>query len=135
MKLRILNLIILILISSLTISCDNDEDINNECIEYATGYVTSVNAPDIGIVNETINIEVNFGVYNGCGKFEKFIETKNGNVRIIEVETKYEGCICTQDASIRTTNYKFIANNVGEYELKFKSSQTEFITVLLTINN
>jgi hypothetical protein len=35
------------------------------------GYVTSVNSPTTGTVNETIKIEVNFRV-NGCGGFEKF---------------------------------------------------------------
>jgi len=134
MKLKVLNFFVLIFISSLIIGCDNDDDKNNECIEYEIGYVTSVNAPSTGNINETINIEVNFGVFNGCGGFGKFIETENGNVKTIEVEAKYEGCICTQDAPIRTVNYEFTTSNAGEYELNFKSSSTEFITVNLTIN-
>ena len=136
MKLKALFFFVLIFISSLLISCDNDNDNDkiNECIEYEIGYITSIDAPTTGSVNENINIEVNFGVFNGCGRFEKFIETENGNVRTIEVEAKYEGCICTQDAPIRTTNYEFTASNAGEYELNFKSSPTEFITVNLTIN-
>lgn len=134
MKLKVLYFSVLVFISSFIFSCANDDDINNECIEYEVGYVTSVNAPTTVSVNETINIEVNYGVYNGCGGFGKFIETENGNVRIIEVEAKYEGCICTQDAPIRTTNYEFTASTTGEYELNFKSSPTEFITVILTIN-
>ncbi len=134
MKLKDLNYFFLIIISSLIISCDNNDDENNECIEYEVGYITSVNAPSSGNVNETIDIEVNFGVFNGCGGFGKFIETENGNVRTIEVEAKYEGCICTQDAPIRTTNYEFTVNNAGEYELNFKSSPTEFITVNIIIN-
>ncbi len=134
MKLKNLKFFFLIFISSLIISCDNNDDENNECIEYEVGYVASVNAPTSGNVNETINIEVNFGVFNGCGGFGKFIETENGNVRTIELEAKYEGCICTQDAPIRTANYEFTASNTGEYELNFKSSPTEFITVNITIN-
>ena len=134
MKLKVLSFFVLFFISGLIISCGNDDDKNNECIEYEVGYVTSVNAPTTGNVNETINIEVNFGVFNGCGEFEKFIETQNGNVRTIEVEAKYEGCVCTQEAPIRTTNYEFTVSNAGEYELNFKSSQTEFITVTITIN-
>lgn len=134
MKLNILNFFVLMFISSLIISCDKDDDKNIECIEYKLGYVTSVNAPPTGNTNETINIELNFSVFNGCGGFRKFIETENGNVRTIEVEAKYEGCICTQDTPIRTTNYEFTTSNAGEYELNFKSSPTEFITVNLTIN-
>ncbi len=134
MKLQLLPLFILIILSSGIISCDSDNDEENECIEYEMSYVTSVDAPTSGTINESINIEVNFGVYNGCGGFGNFIETTNGNVRTIEVEAKYEGCICTQDAPIRAATYEFIATNSGDYELKFKSSPTEFITVNLTIN-
>lgn len=134
MKLKVLNLLVLIFISSLIISCENDDDKNSECVEYEIGYVTSVNAPTTGTINEAIDIEVNFGVFNGCGGFGKFIETENGNVKTIEVEAKYKGCICTQDVPIRTTHYVFTAKNKGEYELNFKSSPTEFITVNLTIN-
>lgn len=134
MKLKILNFFVLIFISSFIISCNNDDYENNTCISYETGYVTSVNAPTTGNVNETITIAVNFGVFNGCGRFEKFTETDNGNMKTIEVEAKYEGCICTQEAPIRTANYEFTARDAGEYKLNFKSSPTEFITINLTIN-
>tara|TARA_R110002049_G_scaffold306173_2_gene504188 strand:+ start:1018 stop:1419 length:402 start_codon:yes stop_codon:yes gene_type:complete len=133
MKLKALNFITIIFISSLIISCDND-DKENGCISTKTEYVTSVDSPTTGMVNEKISIEINFQVFNGCGGFGKFIETENGNIKTIEVEAKYEGCICTQDAPIRTTNYEFIANSTGNYELNFKSSPTEFITVYMTIN-
>ena len=126
-------LLISIMIFGLLVNC-NDDDKEDECITSKTEYVTSVNSPTTGMVNQTINIEVKFGVSNGCGGFGKFIETENGNTRIIEVEAKYVGCICTQDAPIRTINYEFMTNNAGDYKLNFKSSPTEFITVNLTIN-
>ncbi|WP_191859493.1 hypothetical protein [Hanstruepera ponticola] len=141
MKLNLLNFLVLIIISSLVVCCENNDDSveeNNACIEYETGYVTSVNAPDTGTINETINIEVNFGVYNGCGTFGKFIESEEGYVRTIELEAKYLGCVCSQNAPILTTNYEFTPTDVGEYELRFKSrpspSPSEFITVHITIN-
>ena len=128
-------ILILTIIGNIIFNCDdNDERSNNECTKYEIGYVTSVNAPTTGNINEIINIEVNFRVFNGCGGFGKFIETENGNIRTIEVVAKYKGCICTQDAPIRTTNYEFTASNEGEYELNFKSSPTEFMTVNMTIN-
>ncbi|EGV42836.1 hypothetical protein BZARG_3032 [Bizionia argentinensis JUB59] len=134
MKKKNIILIIPIIFFGIIMSCTDNDDREDECITNKTEYITSVNSPKTGIVNETINIEVNFGVSNGCGGFGKFIETQNGNNKTIEVEAKYEGCICTQDAPIRTVNYEFIANSVGDYELNFKSSSTEFITVNLTIN-
>ena len=129
----------IILFSTITLglfsSCNkNDDEKEEECITNKTEYVTSVNSPATGTVNQNVTIEVIFGVSNGCGGFGKFIETENGTTRIIEVEAKYVGCICTQDAPIRTTNYEFITNTAGNYELKFKSSPTEFITVNLMIN-
>jgi hypothetical protein len=133
MKLKFFYLTALLIISSLIISCESDEQ-NKECIEYDIGYVTSVNSPTTGAVNETIKIEVNFRVINGCGGFEKFIETENGNSKTIEVEAKYEGCVCTLNIPIRTVNYDFKASKSGDYQLNFKSSPTEFITANITIN-
>lgn len=128
---RKLMLILSILLLTV-ISCSKDHD--NNCIENNTEYVTSVNSPSTGTVNESINIEVGFGVHNGCGNFGKFIETENGNTKTIEVEARYEGCACTLEAPIRKTNYVFKTQNSGNYILKFKSSSTEFIIVNLTIN-
>ncbi|MFT5963455.1 MAG: hypothetical protein ACI9L6_000157 [Flavobacterium sp.] len=133
MKLKFFYLTTLIIISSLTISCESDDQ-NKECIEYDIGYVTSVNSPTTGTVNETIKIEVNFRVINGCGGFEKFIETQSGNSKTIEVEAKYEGCVCTQALEIRRVNYDFKTAKSGDYQLNFKSSPTEFITANITIN-
>lgn len=114
-------------------SCSNEEQKNN-CIENKIAYVTSLNSPLTGKVNENINIEVSFGVNNGCGNFGKFIETGSGNTKTIEVEARYEGCVCTMDAPTRKTNYVFKTQNSGNYIFKFKSSSTEYITVNLTIN-
>ncbi|WP_338356891.1 hypothetical protein [Yeosuana marina] len=134
MKKENIILLISIMIFGLLASC-NDDDKEDECISNKTEYVTSVNSPTTGVVNETINIEVDFQVHNGCGQFGKFIETQNNNnVKNIEIEAKYEGCICTDNLPIRTVIYKFIPNNTGNYKLNFKSSPTEFITVNITIN-
>ena len=113
-------------------SCSKEQDSN--CIENKIAYVTLINSPSTGSVNQNITIEVSFGVNNGCGNFGKFIETQNGNTKTIEVEAKYEGCVCTLDAPIRKTNYVFKTQNSGNYILKFKSSSTEFITANLMIN-
>ena len=102
---------------------------------YVTEYVIAVNSPTTGMVNETSNIEVLFRISgSSCYKSAEFIETSNGNSRNIEIVAKYEGDVCTFDAPIETITYQFITNNVGDYELKFKSSPTESITINLTIN-
>lgn len=119
---------------TLFLSCTNDSEyIIPEYI--IPEYVIAVNSPTTGMVNETINIEVSFRVGgSSCYKSAEFIETSIGNSRIIEIEAKYEGDICTLDAPIKTITYQFMTSNVGDYQLKFKSSPTEFITINLTIN-
>lgn len=134
MKRKNIILLISIVIFGIVVSCNDDNDEKNECITNNIEYVTSINSPNTGTINETVNIEVNFKVSDGCGGFGKFIESENGNIRNIEVEAKYEGCICTQAFESKTVNYEFKSTNSGNYELKFKSSPTEFITVNLTIN-
>ncbi|MBA6153816.1 hypothetical protein [Gelidibacter maritimus] len=121
------------LILGLLIGCSSD-DKNDKCISTQTVFVTSVDAPKTGNVNKALDIEVNFQVTNGCGGFGKFIEKKDGNTRVIEVEAKYVGCICTDNLPIRTVNYEFITSEVGNHALKFKSSPTDFVTINLTIN-
>jgi hypothetical protein len=124
--------LIISLLLFVVFSCSKEQE--NNCVENKIEYVSSINSPSTGTVNENINIEVSFGVNNGCGNFGKFIETQNGNTKTIEVEARYEGCVCTMDAPTRKTNYVFKTQTSGNYILKFKSSSTEFITANLTIN-
>ena len=124
-------LIILSILLSINISCSEND--KSDCIDNKLAYVTSVNSPSNGVINEIINVEVNFQVNNGCGEFGEFIEKQNGNVRILEVKAIYVGCICTDNLPIRTVNYKFTTKIPGDYELRFKSSETNYITVNLLI--
>jgi len=137
MKTKIVFKIFAFLIFAIITSCNNDDDKSDDqnlCLENIFAGVSDVIAPSTGTVDETITVQVEFGVGNGCGQFGRFIETQNGNSRTVEVEARYEGCICTQDAPIRTVNYQFIPKTAGIYELKFKSNSTEFVTVNITVN-
>ncbi|PHR96116.1 MAG: hypothetical protein COA80_09310 [Leeuwenhoekiella sp.] len=135
MIVKTLNLILLVCSFSLILSCNTkNDDHEMSCTSSGIAYVTSVDAPTQVEINETINIAVEFQLLNGCGQFGKFIETQDGATRIIEVEATYEGCICTQDLPIRTTNYEFKVNSAGNYKLNFRSSETEFIVVTLSVN-
>ncbi|MDC9721210.1 MAG: hypothetical protein PSN34_00370 [Urechidicola sp.] len=125
-------ILILSFLFLILISCSEKE--NEECIDNSIALITSVNAPSVGVVNEIINIEVKFQVRNGCGKFGRFIETGNINVKTIEVEAEYIGCFCTHDLPTRHVNYEFIPTSVGNYELIFKSSETNSIVINISIN-
>ena len=126
-------IIVILIIFQLLYSC-NDGEAEDKCLSTGIGYITSVNAPASGLVGETIDIELDFIVINGCGEFGKFIENQNNTILDIEIEAKYDGCICTQDIPTRKIKYQFIPESTGNYELNFKSSPTEFITVTLSIN-
>ena len=124
-------IILLALISF--VSCDKDDASNNDCVEQETAYVTSVNAPSTGSLNENIEIEVNFDLKNSCGSFKDFFESIEGNSRTVEVNSIYEGCICLQVIKSETITYAFKVSSPGDYELKFKSGEDEFIIVVITI--
>lgn len=118
----------------LGLSCSNKDSDNDECIRMEVGYVTSVNSPSEGEINKRVDIQLKFPVYSGCGGFGQFLETVSENSRIIEVEAKYQGCLCTTDVPIITITYEFITDKAGQYELNFKSTEAEFITVILNIS-
>jgi len=126
----------ILMILALSFSCtENDKREEEECFSSESAYATSINSPSAGMVNETIDIEVTFTVGgSSCYRSAEFIETSIENSRSIEIEVKYESCICTLDISYETITYQFTASNIGDYELNFKSSPTEFITTNLTIN-
>lgn len=114
---------------TLFIACNSDDN----CTTFESPYVREVNAPLTGNVNQDISIEVQFSVINGCGEFSKFIETSAGTIRTIEVEAKYEGCACTLNEPIISVNYIFNTSITGLHVFKFKSGDSDFITVNITI--
>ena len=125
----------ILMILALSFSCTENDKREEDCFSSESAYVTSINSPTTGTVNEIINIEVTFAAgSSSCYRSAEFIETSIENSRSIEIEAKYEGCICTLDFVHETITYQFTASNVGDYELNFKSSPTEFITTNLTIN-
>ncbi|MBS1752883.1 MAG: hypothetical protein R2765_12490 [Ferruginibacter sp.] len=114
------------------LSCDKTPD-DNKCLSYTQAPVTKVEGPNTGNVNQDINLIVSFGCFNGCGQFGKFEQTSDGDTTTINVIAKYEGCICTQDAPIRQTTYKFKATQPGIYFLKFLQTEKAYLTDTIQI--
>ncbi len=119
-KIRALFGLLITLIMLITTSCSNRDD-ENIVANYELTYATSVDTSSEVLVGETIKIVVFFRVTNGCGEFGRFIESGNGLTRVIEIEAKYEGLICTQDLPLRQAIYEFTPNSPGEYVFNFKS--------------
>ena len=116
----------------LLFSCDKQQDKNN-CLSYKRAPVISIAGPNIASVNQEVFLTVSFGCFNGCGQFGNFEETITGNTSTINVNAKYEGCICTQDAPIRTTSYKFKKSQTGIYELKFSQGENSYLTHTINV--
>jgi len=130
------NIILILFAFCLLISCNKDDD--GQCVKYTETSFVDVNAPTtiVGAINENIIIEVEVAVVDSCSEFSKFIESVSSNKITIGVQVKNNTCIdiaCTASTETRTVDYTFTAQTTGNYILKFKSSETEFITVNITI--
>ncbi len=127
-------ILFLTFISLVFISCKESET-EDMCTNTEIGGFISVSGQTTGQINQTINLEVKFQVGNGCGQFNRFIETDFvNNEKTIEVESIYKGCVCTEDAPVRTVNYEFTPTESGVYKLNFKKNIGGFITHQITIN-
>jgi len=113
-------------------SCDKQQDKNN-CLSYTKAPVISIVGANTALVNQEIVLTVSFGCFNGCGQFGNFEETIAGNTSTINVNAKYEGCICTQDAPTRTTSYTFKKSQTGSYELKFLQGENSYLTHTINV--
>ena len=103
------------------------------CDYHVRAYVTSVTGTTTALVNQEIDVNVFFGVVNGCGLFESFTETTTGNSTTINVSARYNGCYCTQTPQTRNTVYKFKRTAAGTYNLLFYLSETSFLTYAITV--
>lgn len=116
-------------------SCDISSDDNERVCSYISGVgVSEVRGPNTANVNEEITLDVAFVVQNSCGGFQKFHQTQTGNDIILTVNAIYEGCDCEDTPELIDTTYKFKALSAGVYNLKFKKTNTEFITHTVTVS-
>ncbi|WP_154648915.1 MULTISPECIES: hypothetical protein [Leeuwenhoekiella] len=105
------------------------------CTETKTAWVSQVSGASTVALDDELKLVVSFPVNNGCGQFNQFIESVNGNEISIEVEAIYDTCsMCTMDIPTRKADYIFRPKKEGSYILKFKTSATEVITKEITVN-
>jgi len=83
--------------------------------------ITSVAGPTTGAVNTDIVLTVTYPFRDGCDAIERFEESRWGKTVTIKGITKPvdKGAFCTQNAGLRTMEYKFKASTTGTYELRF----------------
>ncbi|ELI6455776.1 hypothetical protein ABF179_002409 [Flavobacterium psychrophilum] len=109
------------------------ETFDQVCLSYEHANVNSANVPINGNVNQTIPINITFGIYNGCGGFGNITETNSGNNKTIIVNAKYEGCFCTQNIGTVQTTYNFIPSTTGIHTLNFSQPNGDVLTYTINI--
>ena len=109
------------------LGCNKKND-DSTCLSFTKAPVTKIEGANSALVNQEIILIVSFGCYSGCGQFGNFNEVISGNTTTISVNAKYEGCICTQDAPIRQTTYKFKKSQTGTFDLKFLQTENTYLT-------
>lgn len=126
-------LLSIIMISSCDIS--SDDTTSNNCSKIVGVGTISVTGPSTAAINEEIAVNVDFAVNNSCGEFLKFVQSQqSGNELIVTVNAVYTGCTCIDLEEVKTAPFKFKALSAGVYKLKFKKTNTEFITHTITVS-
>ena len=117
----------IILMSGVIQSCHKKND-NPNCIEIRKNSpVYIVEGPDSAKLDETIELKVSFGVFNGCGDFGNFETTPQEDTTLISVTAKYAGCLCTDNLPRIDTVYLFKSTKPGPNYLKFVGSEGVYI--------
>ncbi len=109
------------------------ETFDQVCLSYEHANVISANVPTNGNVNQTIPIDITFGIYNGCGGFGNITETNSGNTKTITVTAKYEGCFCTQNIGTVQTTYNFTPTTIGIHTIHFLQPNGDLLTYSINI--
>lgn len=130
---RSIQILLLTLITGFTVLSCSDNNDERECRAQEIAYINEVDAPATAKVGETVAIDVTFSMTNTCGEFSRFVETSDEQGLIIRVEADYKGCICGHTIIEDTQSYEFSPQSAGIYELNFRSSPSEFITVNIEV--
>ncbi|MDQ6469653.1 hypothetical protein RB619_03275 [Flavobacterium sp. LHD-80] len=133
-RFRLKSVLVVLFLSTVLISCSNDDDKAETTVKTKTAFVTEIKGPATGKVNDELSYDVTFTVENACGEFDKIAETTIGEAKGLQVIAKYPSEVCTQQIpDPKKTVYKFKATAKGTVEIKFRKSETEFLTQKVVI--
>jgi len=112
----------------LLFSCtENTED----CVVYQQVSFVGDNLPEnAAFTEEAILLSISLGYTSGCGELHQFVETTVNDTLYLEAEGVYTGCICTDNAPIIESEYKYSNFEKGINYVRFNS---QFSTVLDSI--
>ncbi|URM35391.1 hypothetical protein [Flavobacterium anhuiense] len=117
------------------VSCSSDDDKDSAPgLTTKAALVTEIKGPATGKVNDELSYDVTYTVDNACAEFDKISEVTIGSVKGLQVIAKYPSEVCTQQVpEPKKTVYKFKSTTKGTFEIKFKKSETEFLTQKVVI--
>ena len=134
-KMRFIYLIIVTLTTLLISGCSLDDGGSDNCYYIGYASVSGVTGPETVAVNESAVFEVDFVVLSDCGDFVRF-QVSNPSVsgfRTVSPVVAYTGCQCAEIATTETEQFTFQVAEAGEYELRFPTSNTSYITKIITV--
>jgi hypothetical protein len=131
---KLKSVLVVLFLSIAFVSCNNDDDDSVDSAKTKTAFVTEIKGPATGKVNDELSYDVTFIVDNACGEFNKITETTIGSEKGLQVEAVYASELCTQQVpDPKKTVYKFKSATKGTFEIKFRKSETEFLTQKVVI--
>ncbi|KAF2518021.1 hypothetical protein [Flavobacterium foetidum] len=131
---RLKSVLVVLFLSIAFVSCSNDDDEKTPVVTTKAAFVTEIKGPTTGKVNDELSYDVTYVVDNACAEFDKISEVTIGDVKGLQVIAKYPSEVCTQQVpDPKKTVYKFKATAKGTFEIKFKKSETEFLTQKVVI--
>ncbi|AOC97317.1 hypothetical protein BB050_04239 [Flavobacterium anhuiense] len=132
---RLKTALVVLFLSIGFVSCSSDDDKDQvPAPTTKAALVTEIKGPATGKVNDELSYDVTYTVDNACAEFDKISEVTIGSVKGLQVIAKYPSEVCTQQVpEPKKTVYKFKSTTKGTFEIKFKKSETEFLTQKVVI--
>nr|WP_294779469.1 hypothetical protein [uncultured Flavobacterium sp.] len=132
---RLKSVLVVLFLTIGLVSCSNDDDEKSPATTSKAALATEIKGPATGKVNDELSYEVTYVLDNACGEFDKISDVTIGDVKGLQVVAKYptEGVCTMQLPEPKKTVYKFKATVKGTFEIKFKKSETEFLTQKVVI--
>ena len=132
---RLKSVLAVVLLAVAFVSCNNDDDEQVNNTETRAASVTEIKGPATGKVNVELSYVITYIVDNACAEFVNITETTIDKENGYQVEVKYPAEVCTmQVPDPKKTVLKFKPTLKGTFELKFKKSETEFVTQKVVID-
>lgn len=131
-------LTLLLIVAIITGACSLDDSNSGSCNAQYEMLIDAVAGPDTLTtkINVPIALQATFKIANGCGVFNRFLESVS-YPKQIDALVDYTGCSCETAGSSVTKPYTFVSATPGTYVLQFVSGvvagQTTYITKTITV--